>query len=248
MDRVAVVTGGAAGIGLAITHRLAREGYRVAILDVDGPGAERAAKELDDTGTRALGVQVDVSDRAQVDAAIASVHDVLGPVDVLVANAAVAVQQPFLEMTLESWNRVLSINLTGPFHCVQAVLPDMLEARQGRVVLISSSSAQRGAPRMAHYAASKGGIIALTKALAMELGGTGVTVNNVAPSSIDSPSVRKKQEAGIIPPSDVLARHIPVGRVGRGEDIAAACAYLASEDASFVTGHTLSVNGGSFMG
>jgi 2-hydroxycyclohexanecarboxyl-CoA dehydrogenase len=170
-----------------------------------------------------------------------------GPVGILVTSAGVAQFEPFGEITLDSWNRVLAINLTGTFHCVQAALPDMVEARWGRVVMISSSSAQRGAPRMAHYASSKGGVIALSKTLALEYAASGITVNNIAPSSIDTPMVHEWQSAGTLGPIEAMARNIPVGRIGTGDDIAAACAFLCSEDAGYITGQTISVNGGSYV-
>lgn len=248
MTRVAVVTGGGSGIGSAICARFGADGYAVAVLDLNGEGAELTAKEIVAAGGRAVAYQLDVSDRDDVDRVVAAVRADLGPVDVLVTSAAVAIQEPFAEISVESWNRVMAINLTGTFNCVQSVLPDMVESGWGRVVFISSSSAQRGGPRMAHYAASKGGVIALTKTLALEYSPLGVTINNIAPSSIDTPSVRKKQEAGLVPSSEVMGRHIPAGRMGTGADIAGACAYLCSDDASFVTGQTVSVNGGSYLG
>ena len=246
--RVAVVSGGAAGIGRAIAGRLARDGFQVAILDIDGGAADQAAKSIESAGGTARGYEADVSDREQVDAALAAARSDLGPLAVVVANAAVALLQPFLSMTLDQWNRTLAINLTGTFNLVQSALPDLVDAGWGRVVLISSSSAQRGAPRMAHYAASKGGQLTLTKALAVEFAKSGVTVNTVAPSAVDTPSVQRKRAAGTMPPADVMAKNIPVGRMGTGDDIAGAVAYLVSDDASYVTGQTVSVNGGAFIG
>lgn len=248
MTRVAVVTGGASGIGRAISTRLADEGYAVAVLDVNGEGAKLVAKELTAAGGNAAGYQVDVSDRAQVDQAIENARGELGPIGVLVSSAAVAVQEPFAEITPESWNRVLAINLTGTFNCAQSVIQDMVDAQWGRIVLISSVSAQTGAPGLAAYSASKGGVIALTRTLALEYASSGLTVNGIAPSAIDTPALRKKQEAGILPPSDVLGKGLPVGRIGTGEDIAASCAFLCSDQASFITGQIMGVNGGTFTG
>lgn len=248
MTRVAVVTGGASGIGQAICRRMAADGYAVAVLDVNADGAGETARELTAGGAHALARGVDVSDRAQVDEAIAVARSELGPVGILVTSAAVALQCPFADLTVEAWNRMLAINLTGTFNCVQSALPDMLTAGWGRVVLISSSSAQRGAPGMAHYAASKGGVIALAKTLALEYATTGITVNNVAPSAVDTPSVQRKLAAGKLPPREQMAKAVPVGRLGTGDDIAGACAYLVSEEASYVTGQTVSVNGGAFVG
>lgn len=246
--RVAVVSGGGAGIGRAIAGRLARDGRRVAVLDLDGAAAKAAATAIEDAGGTARGYQADVSDRAQVDAALAAASAELGPPSVVVANAAVALLQPFLSMTLDQWNQTLSVNLTGTFNLIQSALPQLVDAGWGRVVLISSSSAQRGAPRMAHYAASKGGQLALMKALAVEFAKSGVTVNAIAPSSIDTPSVQRKRDAGKMPSAADMAKKIPVGRMGTGDDIAAAVSYLTSDEASYVTGQTVSVNGGSFIG
>jgi 2-hydroxycyclohexanecarboxyl-CoA dehydrogenase len=234
-------------MGRSICHHLARQGNAVAVVDLDGEGAERVAKESRTEGARAIACQADVSDRVAVDHAVQATRSELGPVGILVTSAGVAKFEPFAEITVESWNRVLAINLTGTFHCVQAALPDMLDARWGRVVLISSSSAQRGAPGMAHYASSKGGVIALTRTLALEYASCGITVNNIAPSSIDTPMVHEWQSSGAVGPSEAMARRIPVGRMGTGADIAAACAFLCSEEASYVTGQTLSVNGGSYV-
>ena len=246
--RVAVVTGAAAGIGLSIAERLASDGFVVALIGrTRGPG-QAPADAIVESGGAAKGYDADVADREQVDAALAAIREDLGPVAVVVANAAVAPQQPFLEMTLEQWNTIIEINLTGTFNTVQSALPDLVEAGWGRVILISSSSAQRGAPKMAHYAASKGGQLALTKALAVEFARTGITVNTVVPSSIDTPSVEKKRADGKIPSAEDMAKYIPVGRMGTGADIAGAVSYLASEDTSYVTGQTISVNGGSFIG
>jgi len=234
-------------MGRSICQHLARNGNAVAILDSNGELAEEVSKELQGEGARALACRTDVSDRAEVDHAMQLVRKELGPVGILVTSAGVAKFEPFAQITLESWNRVLAINLTGTFHCVQAALPDMVDAKWGRVVLISSSSAQRGAPRMAHYASSKGGVMALAKTLALEFAPLGITVNNIAPSSIDTPMVNEWQVAGAVGPTDAMARHIPVGRMGTGDDIAAACAFLCSEEASYITGQTLSVNGGTYV-
>lgn len=234
-------------MGRSICHHLARKEDAIAVVDLNGEAAEQVAKELRGDGARAVACQADVSDRGQVDHAMQVTRSELGPVGILVTSAGVAKFEPFAKITLESWNRVLAINLTGTFHCVQAALPDMLDAKWGRIVLISSSSAQRGAPRMAHYASSKGGVIALARTLALEYAASGITVNNIAPSSIDTPMVHEWQASGAVGPTETMARHIPVGRVGTGDDVAAACAFLCSEEAGYITGQTLSVNGGSYV-
>jgi len=247
MERVAVVTGAASGIGRAISQRLAERGHRVALLDLDGDGAQRVAASLRAGGVRALGCKVDVVDRGAVDEALAQVRRELGPVAVLVTSAGAAAFERFTDISLESWNRILAINLTGTFHCVQAAIPDMVAARWGRVVTISSSSAQQGAPRMAHYSAAKGGVIALTRTLAREYAALGITVNTIPPSAVDTPMARQSQEAGHLPDNDVLAGRIPVGRMGTPDDIAAACAFLCSDEAGYITGQILGVNGGSVV-
>ncbi len=243
-ERVAIVTGGASGMGRSICEHLAARGDRVAVLDIDGDGAVAMAKRI---GGSAIGCRCDVVDRSSVDAAMDAVRQELGPVEILVTSAGITWFEPFLEVTLESWNRVLEVNLTGTFHSIQSAIPDMIRANWGRIVTISSSSAQRGSPRMAQYAASKAGVIALTKTLAREFAPYQITVNNVPPSSIDTPMLRHSQDVGNLPSSDTIAEAIPLGRLGTGDDIAAACAFLCSDDAGFITGQVLGVNGGSVL-
>jgi 2-hydroxycyclohexanecarboxyl-CoA dehydrogenase len=242
----AIVTGGASGIGLAISERLARDGAKVSIFDLDLEAAERAAQAIRDKGGDALACAVDVSDRSQVDEAVARTRNSLGPVLVLVNGAGKDGFDPFLDITLEQWDRIIAVNLTGTFHCTQSVLPDMLEAKWGRIVNISSSSAQTGAALMGHYSASKGGVIALTKTLALELGPRGITVNTIPPGAVDTPMSRRAAAEGRFGGGTLedVGRHLPVRRIGVPEDIAAACAYLVSDDASYVTGQIIGVNGG----
>lgn len=247
MSRVAVVTGGASGMGLSICHELARRGHAVAVLDIDGADADRAAADLGRHGTKCLAAQVDVSDRPSVDRAVGRVRAELGPVGILVTSAGLARFTPFEQITLEAWNQLIAVNLTGTFHCVQSCIGDMVEAGWGRIVTISSSGAQTGAPRMAHYVASKGGVIALTRTLAREYAAKGITVNTIPPSSVDTPMSRQGQADGNLPDYEQWAARIPVGRVGTGEDIATACAFLCSEEASYITGQVIGVNGGSVI-
>jgi 2-hydroxycyclohexanecarboxyl-CoA dehydrogenase len=227
-----VVTGGASGIGRAVAARLRADGRRVAVLDLNPSGAESAYK-------------ADVTDRAQVDEALAAVRERLGPVAVLVNAAGLDGFKRFTELSFEAWQRVIDVNLNGVFHCVQAVLPDMVDAGWGRIVNISSSSAHSGQPYMAHYVAAKSAVNGLTKALALELGPSGITVNAVPPGFIDTPMLRKAEARGLL--GGTVEEHIgrtPVRRVGTPEDIAAACAFLASEEAGYITGQIVGVNGG----
>ena len=247
VSRVAVVTGGASGIGLGVARGLVADGHRVAILDRDEAAAEAAADELRSGGATALAVDVDVADRASVDAGFERVRAELGPVEILVTSAGIESFTPVLDITADGWDRIIGVNLTGTFTCIQAALPDMLSAGWGRIVTISSSSAQSGAPNMAHYAASKGGVIGLTKALAVELARSGITVNTIPPSLVDTPMARKAEADGDFPGVDVVGPMVPTGRAGTPADIAAACSYLCSEGGSYVTGQLIGVNGGMYI-
>jgi NAD(P)-dependent dehydrogenase (short-subunit alcohol dehydrogenase family) len=247
MSRVAVVTGAASGMGLAVGRRLASDGHGVALLDLDGDAAARAAEDVRAAGGRAFAATVDVADRAAVDEALAKVRGELGPTTILVTSAGLDEFASFTDLTLDAWERMLAVNLTGTFHCIQAAIPDMLAAGWGRIVTISSSSAQSGAARMAHYVASKGGVIGLTKALAVEYAGNGITVNTVPPGFIDTPMVRRAEARGDLPAVEAVAARTPVRRAGTPEDVAAACAYLCSEEAGYVTGQVLGVNGGWYL-
>ncbi|MGO8862783.1 MAG: SDR family NAD(P)-dependent oxidoreductase [Acidimicrobiales bacterium] len=242
-QRVAIVTGGASGIGLAISERLAADGAAVAIFDVNGEGAEAAALKIGTPGSTAIGLAVDVSDRPSIDRAVAEVRSRVGRPTILVDNAGITGFDPFLEISAEKWNRILAVNLTGTFFCCQAVLPDMMEAGWGRIVNISSSSIHSGSPRMTHYVAAKSGVVGLTKALALEVAPRGITVNTIPPGFVDTPMLRGADAEGSLSIEQNVPR-TPVGRVGRPEDIAAACAFLVSEEASYITGQVLGVNGG----
>lgn len=247
MSRVAAVTGGASGIGLGVARHLVADGHRVAVLDRDRAGAEEAAAELEAQGGKAVAVEVDVADRASVDAAFARVRAELGPVEILVTSAGVESFDALLDITPETWDRIIAVNLTGTFTCVQAAVPDMLAAGWGRIVTISSSSAQSGAPNMTHYAASKGGVISLTKSLAVELARNGITVNTIPPSLVDTPMARQAEAAGDFPGVDVVGPMVPVGRAGTPADIAAACSFLCSDGGSYITGQLIGVNGGMYI-
>jgi 2-hydroxycyclohexanecarboxyl-CoA dehydrogenase len=234
-------------MGRAIAQRLAAAGDAVAVLDLDGDAARRTADELQSGGASTLGIAVDVSDRAGVEEALAKVRADLGPVAIMVTSAGIDEFQSFVDITPDAWERILTVNLTGTFHCLQAAVPDMLAAKWGRIVTISSSSAQSGAARMAHYAASKGGVIALTKSLALELSPHGITVNTIPPGFIDTPMSRRAEAQGDLPDFDAIANYIPVRRAGTPDDIAAACAFLCSDDAGYITGQIIGVNGGRYL-
>jgi NAD(P)-dependent dehydrogenase (short-subunit alcohol dehydrogenase family) len=234
-------------MGLAIGRRLAGNGHRVALLDLNGAAVEQAADDLQASGGEALGLAVDVSDRAAVDAALGKVRAELGPIEIMVTSAGIDEFQPFTEITIDAWERMLAVNLTGTFHCVQAAVPDMLAAGWGRIVTISSSSAQSGAARMVHYVASKGGVVGLTKALALELAPHGITVNTIPPGFIDTEMARRAEARGDLPSIDAVAKRTPVRRAGTPDDIAAACAFLCSDDAGYITGQLIGVNGGWYL-
>jgi 2-hydroxycyclohexanecarboxyl-CoA dehydrogenase len=230
--KTAVVTGGSSGIGAAVAARLAADGYNVATLDLNPA----------ETG---FGQIADVTDRAQIDAGLAAVRQAFGPVTILVNAAGAERYKRFHDITWERWQQTMNVNLHSVFHCTQAVLPDMMAAGWGRIVNISSSSAQSGQPFMTAYVASKSAVNGLTKALALEYGPYGITVNAVPPGFIDTPMLRRSESRNLIGGTvDDHIRRTPVRRVGRPEDIAAACAFLISDEAGYITGQILGVNGG----
>jgi 2-hydroxycyclohexanecarboxyl-CoA dehydrogenase len=243
--RVAIVTGGGSGIGLAISSRLAADGAFVAILDLDGGAASEASAKIVADGGAATGMTVDVADWHSVGATVSHVNERFGAPTILVNSAGLEGFDPFLEITPERWDRVLRVNLTGTFYCCQAVVPYMLEEGWGRIVNISSSSAQKGNPKMTHYSAAKAGVVGFTKALALELGPKAITVNTIPPSFIDTPMLRRSEALGLLGMSVEQHEELtPVRRVGAPSDVAAACAYLVRDEAAFVTGQVIGVNGG----
>lgn len=248
IDRVVVVTGGASGIGLGVTRLFALKGHPVAMLDIQDAALERESAALAGEGAKILARKVDVSDRDSVEAAYDAIRTELGPIAIVVANAGISEGIKFQDVSLPIWQRMIDINLTGVFNTLQAALPDMLSAKWGRIITISSQAAQSGAADRAHYAAAKGGVIGLTRALAREFAAEGITVNTIPPSVVATPMADQGIAAGTFPPLEVIAQHIPIPRPGTPDDIAAACEYLASDGASYVTGQVLGVNGGMFIG
>jgi 2-hydroxycyclohexanecarboxyl-CoA dehydrogenase len=242
--RHALVTGGGSGIGRAVAERLARDGAAVTILDLDRAAAVAAAAAVATAGAPAVAIGADVADLEAVHAAVGEARVARGPVHVVVCSAGIAGFSPVTEMTRAAWDRMLAVHLTGTFHVVQAALPDMVAAAWGRIVTVSSVGGLRGGPNLSHYAAAKAGVVGFTKAVALEFAGQGITANVVAPGLIDTPMLRG---SGI--PSELLerSRHaIPVGRLGTPDDVAAVCAFLASEEAGFVTGQIVSPSGGAW--
>lgn len=244
---VAMVTGGGSGMGRSVCLHLAQRGDAVAVVDRNADAAEHVAEEIRSAGGTAGALETDVSDRAQVDETVAEIRADLGPIGILVTSAGISGFTPFMEITTEAFEQMLAVNLTGTFHCVQSAIPDMIDAGWGRIVLVSSSSAQRGGPRMAHYASSKGGVFALTKSLALEFAPLGITVNNIAPSSIETPMHASARAAGKLSSVEEASARMPVKRLGTGDDIAAAALFLVSDEASYFTGQTMGVNGGSYI-
>ncbi|OBH73916.1 short-chain dehydrogenase [Mycobacterium intracellulare] len=241
----AIVTGAASGIGLAIARRLSDEGAGVAIFDLDADAAVAAAQGM---SGRALGLHVDVTDRARIDEAVQITATELGAPTILVNSAGLDGFEKFLSITAESWRKIVAVNLTGTFDCCQAVVPHMLDAGWGRIVNISSSSAQTGNPLMVHYSAAKAGVVGFTKALAQELGPRGITVNTIPPGFIDTPMLRRSETRGFLGPGvEAAEAKTPVRRIGHPDDIAAACVFLCSQDAGYITGQVLGVNGGRVL-
>jgi NAD(P)-dependent dehydrogenase (short-subunit alcohol dehydrogenase family) len=247
VSRTAVVTGGGSGLGRSICLKLAVDGHRIAVLDVNDDGAEAVAAEIRATGGAAESMGVDVSDESAVESAFARVRDLLGPVEIMVTSAAIAGFTRFDRITLDEWNRYLAVNLTGTFLCARAALMDMVTAHWGRIVTISSAAGQQGAPAQGHYSATKGGVIAMTKTIALDYARRGVTANSVAPFVIDSPMLRQQQEDGKLPATELLTQSIPARRLGEGEDVAAVCSFLCSDGAGYINGQVIGVNGGAVV-
>ncbi len=243
-NKVAVVTGAAAGIGAACSKRLAAEGIAIGVLDLDEERGAETVKAITDAGGKAIALGADVSNRAQVQAALAKCREELGPITILVNNAGVTDFTPFEDMTDERWDFIYAVNVRGPFIMTQEVLPDMKAAKWGRIVNISSSSAQTGAISMVPYSSSKGAIVTMTRSMAQEFGPHGITVNNIPPGSVMNTIMSEANRERFPVHPDKMIGAMPVRRLGVPDDIANACAWLCKEESSYVTGQTIGVNGG----
>lgn len=242
--RVAFVTGGGGTIGKAIARVLAEHGASVAVADVDFDSADRAANEISTRRCCALAVHLDVCNPDSVARAVATTVDEFGGVDILVNNAGICPLTQFESITIEEWNRVLAINLTGAFLCAQETLPHLKRSRHGRIINIGSVAGQTGGiATSAAYSVSKAGLMCLTKCLALALAEHAITVNSIAPGPTETALTATWSEET----KELLRRRIPLGRFGQAEEIAASVLYLASDAASYVTGATIAVNGGLAM-
>jgi len=242
--RTAIVTGAAAGIGAACARRLAADGMAVGVLDLDEARCADTVAAIKAAGGIAMALGADVSNREQVFAAVAKLRAELGPITVLVNNAGVTDFTKFEDIEDDRWDFVFAVNVRGPMLMVQAVIEDMKAAHWGRIVNISSSSAQTGAIGMVTYSSSKGAVVTMTRSMAQEFGPYGITVNNIPPGSVMGTIMSEANRDRFQIPTEVLLSTIPVRRLGEVNDIAHGCSYLCSEGASYVTGQTLGVNGG----
>lgn len=243
--RTAIVTGGGSGIGRSISLRLGLEGASVAVFDRNADTATATAEMITAAGGTAIGLAVDVADRASIEAGVAETAGRFGPATILVNNAGITPFGKFLDIGRDEYEAVMAVNVRGTWDCCQVVVPGMVAARWGRIVNIASSAGQVGNARQTHYATSKAAVIGLTKSLARELGPKGITVNAVPPGFVDTPALRVAEAAGELGPG--VETHVPttpVRRVGTPDDITAAVAYLVRDEASYVTGQIIGVNGG----
>jgi NAD(P)-dependent dehydrogenase (short-subunit alcohol dehydrogenase family) len=225
--------------------RLAGDGHAVGVLGRRCENTRYVARAIVDAGGDAIPVIADVADRAQVEAAVEEIRVALGPITILVNNAGVEEFTPFAEIDGSAWDRVMNVNLRGLYQVTQTVLPDMLATGWGRIVNLTALGSQIGAANMVHYTASKGGVTAMTRSLAVELGPRGITVNEISPGFILTPMAQRAIDGDLFPvPYEQIVATYPIPRVGRPEEAAAAIAFFVSEDAGYITGQTLGVNGG----
>ena len=243
-NKVALVTGAQAGIGAACAKRLARDGIAIGVLDLNEAICADTVAAIKVAGGEAIALGADITDRAQVKAAVAKLRNAFGPVTIVVNNAGVTDFVPFDEITEERWEVVYRINVLGQIIVTQEVMGDMKAKGWGRIVMISSSSAQTGAVNMSTYSGSKGAIVSMTRSMAQELGPLGITVNNIPPGSVMGTIMSEASRDKFQIPSEVLLQTLPVRRMGEPNDIANACAWLCLDESGYVTGQTIGVNGG----
>ena len=248
-NRVALVTGGAQGIGQGIAITLGEQGFRVAVADLNLGVAEETAKEISAAGGEAIAVKIDVTSRDSVQAAVADVESALGPIEIVVNNAGWDDFMPFVKTDEEFWDKILDINFKGALRVIHTVVPGMIERGFGRVINIGSDAGRVGSSLEAVYSGAKGGIIAFTKTLAREVATKGVTANTVCPGPTDTPALRKFADGSGDAEKVIggMTRAVPMKRLGTPSDIGPAVAFFASDGAGFVTGQTLSVSGGLTM-
>ncbi len=239
--RVAIVTGGAQSIGYAIAERLAKDGVKIVLADINGEAGAKATVALSEGGAQAVCIQTDISDRASVDAMTADVLKRYGQIDILVNNAGITGgSAPLWEQTDENWDRVMAVNLTAVFYACRAVIGPMRERKSGAIVSVASIAGKEGNPTLLPYSVSKAGVICLTKALAKEVATEGIRVNCVAPAVIETPMLAQMSAETV----NYMTVKIPMGRLGKPQEVAAVVRFLASDDASFVTGQCYDVSGG----
>lgn len=247
--KVAFVTGARQGMGRADALELARRGAKVAVTDISLEDCQLVAREIKKKGGEALAFKVDVTNKKEIEKAIKETVKKFGRLDILINNAGIAQFKPFLDLTEEEWDKTLDINLKGQFLCAQACAKEMVKNKYGRIINIASVASGQvgiGFPNIAHYCASKGGIVAMTEALAIELAPHGITVNVVAPGMIETPMLDPiKQDPKVF--KEILKR-VPLGRLGKPEEVAKLVAFLASDDSSYMTGSMVVIDGGWLAG
>jgi 3-oxoacyl-[acyl-carrier protein] reductase len=242
-DKVALITGGARGIGQAIAMTFAQEGADIVIADVNLEIAQKTASEIESLGRKALALEMDVTNYEKVEEGINKILDKMGKVDILVNNAGITKDNLLLRMSQADWDAVINVNLKGTFNCIKAVSKPMVKQRSGRIISIASIIGLMGNPGQANYAASKAGIIALTKTVAKELASRNINANAVAPGFIQTEMTAKLPENV----KQRMLEAIPLGKLGTPGDVANVCLFLASEESSYITGQTITIDGGMVM-
>lgn len=242
-DRVSLITGAARGIGREIALLFAKEGSDIIVCDVDAEAAKNTQKEIESLGRRALGLKVDVTNLGEVEQALNLILDKFSKIDILVNNAGITKDNLILRMSEQDWDGVLSVNLKGAFNCIKVVSRNMVKNRYGRIINMASIIGIIGNPGQVNYAASKGGLIALTKSLAKELASRNINVNAVAPGFIDTPMTAKLPQDY----KNKMLETIPLGRFGNPQDVAKVCLFLASPESDYITGQVIVVDGGMTM-